>query len=251
MQGSRTVLVAIGFAVASISPTAGRADEDAAAVIAKAIKAQGGEEKLAKMSAQTWKVKATFHGLGMKLPYTADYAFQAPDKFRFDMRFVVGEMKMEMSAAFDGKKGWEKSGDTVQDMPEKKLAEFKNQIYTMWVSHLAPLKGKGFTLTSLGESKDGERKLVGVKVSRKGHGDVSLFFDKETGLLAKTAGRVWDEFSDKEVPQEVIFTEYREAGGVKQFGKMAIKRDGKLFLEEEFSDMKASEKLDPKLFARP
>ncbi len=241
----------IGLVVILAALSSAQAQDDARAIIDKAIKAYGGEEKLAKFKAETWKAKGIFHGFGMKVPYTCDYAFLRPDKFRFVMHMELGGQKMDLTVAFDGKQAWEKSGDRLQDMAKDKQAEFEHTIYMINLSQLLPLKDKAFTLTALGESKVGDRPALGVKVASKGRRDVSLFFDKETGLLVKTETRVMDEFTNKEVTQETFMSDYKEINGLKYFGKMTIKRDGKLFLEEEFSDQKSLDKLDEKLFAKP
>jgi len=104
---------------------------------------------------------------------------------------------------------------------------------------------------SLGESKHGEQTMVGIKVTREGKRDVSMFFDKKTGLLTKVTSRVIDEFSKKEVTQDVVMTGYRDKDGVKVFDKMSILLDGKELLVEEMSDQKMLEKVDEKMFAKP
>jgi hypothetical protein len=103
----------------------------------------------------------------------------------------------------------------------------------------------------VGEEKIDDKPAVSILVSRKGHPDVTLFFDKGSGLLVKSLTQVWDEFTDKEVAQEVLFLDYKDTDGRKVFNKMQIKRDGKMFIEEEFSDQQSSGKLDPKLFEKP
>ena len=39
----------------------------------------------------TWKDEGKFTGDGFRLPYTADWAFQAPDKYRFVFVGTFGE----------------------------------------------------------------------------------------------------------------------------------------------------------------
>jgi hypothetical protein len=167
------------------------------------------------------------------------------------MQIDAAGQTIELIVVGDGKQAWEKAGDKMQEMAKDKLAEFQHMIYTMHLGQLIPLKDKTFTLTALGESKIGERPVLGVKVSRKGRRDVKLFFDKETGLLAKNETRTLDEFTGKEVTQEAILTDYKDVSGQKRFHKLTLLRAGKLFVEEEFSDQQSHEKLDPKLFAKP
>jgi hypothetical protein len=63
--------------------------------------------------------------------------------------------------------------------------------------------------------------------------------------------QTWGEFTNKDVGREVFPSDYKKKDGRLYFNKMVIKREGKNLLEEEFSDQKTSEKLDPKLFAKP
>ena len=96
------------------------------------------------------------------------------------------------------------------------------------------------------------KKAVGVKVTHGKHTPVTLYFDKETGLLAKSETKVKDEFQGwKEVPEEVYFGDYKESGGKKFFGKMKIVRDGKTLIESTLSEQKVADKLDAKLFEKP
>src|SRR5713226_10649572 len=85
--------------VLSLASKADDADQ-ARAMIDKAIKAIGGEEKLAKFKTHTWKNKGTWYGMGDGVPYTALYAVSWPDKFRFE---VEGGF---MTYVIDGDKGW-------------------------------------------------------------------------------------------------------------------------------------------------
>src|SRR6516162_5757230 len=50
--------------------------EDGRAIVAKAIKAAGGADNLAKHKSATFKGKGTYYGMGKGLPYSGNYAFQ-------------------------------------------------------------------------------------------------------------------------------------------------------------------------------
>ena len=76
------------------------------------------------------------------------------------------------------------------------------------------------------------------------------FFDKETDARQDrdpSQGRR----SGQEVSEESFPSEYKEVQGTKQAMKFTIKRDGKLFMEGEASEIQLSEKLDASLFAKP
>ena len=199
---------------------------DARAVIAKAIQAAGGEAKLAKFKNETWNEKGTYYGMGKGLPYSGKYAVQWPDRFRME---IVGFYTMVVA----GDKGWTKSEKGTVEMSKEQLAREKQNLYGGHVATLLPLKEKAFTLTLLPEIKIDGKPAVGVKVVRKGHQDVFLYFDKATGLLAKTEQMIAPEENPKvkEMKQETFLTDYQEFDGCKFPTKIVAKRDGKIHVE--------------------
>ncbi len=224
-----------------------RADDqaDARAIIDKAMKALGGQEQLADVKAVTWKEKGTYYGRGKGEPYTGTFAVEKPDKFRMVIEGVF-------TLVLNGDTAWTKMNDETKEMTNEQLAEQKEQHYASLVRTLTPLSGKAFKLAPLGEIKVAKSPAVGVKVSHKGHRDVNLYFDKETGLLVKSEFRVKaSEQGGKEVEQETFYSDYKAFDGVKFPQKIVVKRDGKQFVEAEASEFKPAAKLDKSLFDKP
>jgi outer membrane lipoprotein-sorting protein len=242
-------------ALALAAAGAARADEkaDLRAVLDKAIKARGGEEKLAKEKATTFKAKGKFYGLGEGIDYTSDYAIQPPNKFRMNMEFEAGGMKFGITLVCDGKKGWTKLNDAVTEMEEEAVAELLEEAYAGRVETLVPLvKDKNFELATLGDVKVGDQPAVGVRVSHKGHRDINLFFDKKSGLLIKTERTVKDQQAGgKERKQESFFSDYKEVDGVKHPTKLVLNRDGEKYVDAEMSEYEHKDKLDDATFAKP
>src|SRR5262249_1121872 len=138
-------------------------------IIDKAIKATGGEEKITKLKATTFKGKGTFYGMGDGVEYTGEWAVQPPDKLRFQIEGGAGDMKFTFIRVVNGDKAWSKFGDQVMEVDNKdELAEIKEDMYAGWVATLVPLKDKAYTLAALGEVKVDGKPAVGVKVSHKG-----------------------------------------------------------------------------------
>jgi hypothetical protein len=245
MQKTGCLILALSLALAGAGLV--RADDraEAMALIDKAIKASGGEAKLAKLQAQTWTEKGTYYGMGNGLPYTGQYAMQRPDKFSME---IEGFFKMVVN----GDKGWVKDDKGVTEMEKEQLAEQKEHLYVGWVASLLPVKDNGYTLAPLAEIKVDSRPAVGVKVAHEGHRDVKLYFDKETALPVKSEAVAKDlQQGGKEVNEEAFYSNYKDVEGVQIPMKIVIKRDGKLFVEAENSNVKPAAKLDDKVFARP
>jgi hypothetical protein len=148
-------------------------------------------------------------------------------------------------------KGWFKDGGETHEMSKEQLAQMKETQYASWVTSLLPLKDKAFELSSLGESKVGDRPVVGIKVARKGHLDVQLFFDKENWLLLKREYRYKEARTGKEAEMVITSVDFKEFGGLKFPTKVDMKLDGKKFVEAEMLDIKPQHNLDASAFAKP
>jgi hypothetical protein len=243
----------LGFAVSLVLAGLVRADEqaDLRAVIEKGITARGGADNLGKYKAATWKGKGKFYGLGDALDYTGDWSVQYPGQNRTVIEFEFNGMKFQRIGVVNGDKGWVKLNDNLEEMDKEALAEEKAQSYAGLVSNLLVLRDKNYQLAALGDAKVGDRPVVGICVSHKDRRDVSLFLDKETGLVLRSETRIKNMQTGQEETQEIVYGDYREVKGVKHAMKLTIKRDGRLFIEAEWSDYKPVEKLDDSVFAKP
>jgi hypothetical protein len=227
------------------------ADPDPKELIAKAIKAMGGEEKLAKYKAAVSKGKGTFYVMGMGINFTGEFTAQLPKQTRMSIEFDVAGMKGTLIQVFNGDKGWTRTMDVTMELAGDQLAEAKDDQHSDWVASLLPLKDSAYKLAPLGESKVADRPAYGVKVSHAGNKDISLFFDKETGLLVKVQHRVKDQQSGQEMDQEAFLSKYEDVNGIMHAKKIKVVRDGKDHVELEFTDIQDKEKLDDSVFNKP
>jgi hypothetical protein len=232
-----------------------RADDkaDLQKVIDKAIKAHGGAEKLEKVKALTFKMKGKFYGMGEEgIDFTGEFASQEPDKSRVEISGEVMGTKFKFVQVVNGDKGWKQIMDNTEELDKEGIAEAKEALHAGAVGRLVTLKKKGFNLEPLGEVKIGDKPAIGVRVTRKGYRDVSLFFDKKTNLMVKSERVIKDlEAGGKEVTQEELYEDYKEVKGTQHAHKITIKRDGKKHVDGEMSDFKPAEKLDENTFAKP
>jgi hypothetical protein len=223
--------------------------DDARALVLTAIKAVGGEGRLAKHNSVTIKQKGTYYGLGDGdgLPFTAVSSYDGPDKFRMEMDLEV----FNNFFVLNGDKGWNRSGDETRELTKDELTlEIYNQRYRTIVK-LLPLKDKAFHLKMVGEAKVGDQFSRVVQVTRKDYPDVKLYFAKNTGMLVKSEFRTKAEAEDlQQVNQTAEYSDFRDVDGVKVPHKIAIKRDDKIYAEVEVTELKTG-KLDPNLFGTP
>ncbi|HEV3237946.1 MAG TPA: hypothetical protein VGZ25_13220 [Gemmataceae bacterium] len=251
MRGAVTRILVIGAWLVPFSFL--RADEqaDAKAVIEKAIKAEGAD-KLAKLQGMNMKMNGKFYGMGDGIDYAGDWKVQLPDKTRNEITIDANGQKFTFIQIFNGDKGWISMNGEVSDANKDQIDEAKEELYDSQVTNLYPLLGKEFKLSPLGDSKVGDKEAVGVKVSSKGHRDISLFFDKKTSYLLKTETNVKDLMGGGgEVAQVTLYDDYKDVDGVKYPHKVVIDRDGKKFVDGEVKEVKLVEKVDDGAFAKP
>ena len=164
---SRFIGAALAVIIAAGLTGSARADEkDTAAILDKAIKALGGEEKLSKIKAATLAGKGTISLMGMDSEITTKTAVQGLDHFRQEFEGDFGGNKVKGVTVLAGDKGWRKFGDMGMEMDKDALANQKRAVYlTMIPVTILPLKGKDYKVAAAGEEKVGDKPAVGLKVT--------------------------------------------------------------------------------------
>jgi hypothetical protein len=242
--------LAIFFVAAAGYPV--RADDkDPNAILDKAIKATGGEEKLKKIDAMSWKSKISIIINGDNNDFTGSSTVQGLDRYRTEFQGKFQDMPFKGLVVINGKKGWRKFGDEAMDMDEDAVANEKRQIYLQVIpTKLVILKEKGYKLEAADEQKVGDKPAAGIKVTTPDGKDFTIYFDKETGLPARVVAKVVG-FDGQEFTQETTLKDYKDFDGIKRATKADSKRDGEDFVKSETSEFKALDKVDPKTFEEP
>lgn len=184
--------VVITFAIPSAI-----ADEqaDVKAIVDKAIKAVGGEGKLLRM----FRWKERYYIGDSEAGTVRDAILQLPDHW------------------------WQDKLDIAKGNPDRLD---KTHLVDAWT--LAPLIDKESKLTLLPEIAVEEKPAVGVRLSRTGKADLNLYFDKESGRLARIDWRTF----------HITFSDWKEVDGVKYPSQSAVRtKEGKLHVRTEFLEL--------------
>lgn len=225
-----------------------KGDEQAAkAILDKAIKAMGGEERLSRIKAFTVKGKGTVVVDGDDVPLTFQTTAKGIDQYRSTFEITAGGEKFTGGIVLDGAKGWRKQNDQVEKLEGKELDDEKRKAYIDVVPILLTLlKGKGFKLDSAEEDKT----TTGIRAKGPEGKDFTIRFDKDSGLPARLSGEVVDDEGD-EFTEEITFEDYREFDGIKVATRSSIKKDGERYVEVEEMEFKAIDEVKPDTFAEP
>lgn len=223
---------------------------DPKAIILKAIQAMGGEEHLARYKANVTKGKCTFYGMGRPIACTGEWYVQLPRQLKAVYQMDMGGKKATRIEVINKDKGWTVMGGKLRALPPEQLAAIYEGMDAHYVLTLLPLKDPACRLSLIGDSEQEGRPTVGLKVSRDGHRDVRLYFDKERGYLLKMQTRV-KGMAGREEEEETVYGDYQDFDGARSYKKMTTKRDGKPFLEWEANEYKAFENLPDSTFDKP
>ncbi len=246
MRTLSVLLSAVVFLVAGSV----RAGDDEKAIVEKAIKAHGGEEKLTKFKGGTMKAKGKADTPAGEIEFSQESAYMLPDKVKEVSEFEVMGKKVKTVMLINGDKASiEVNGKDVPLKDELKES-IKEGIQRLQIARLVPLRDKKFELSLVGESKVLDKPAIGLRVSAKGMKDVNLYFDKKSGLLVKVEARTLDLMTGQEVTEERIISEYKTVDGMAVPQKVIVNRDGKKYLELSIEEAKFLEKVDDAEFKK-
>ena len=100
-----------------------RADEnEAKAVVDKAIKAMGGEGNLSRIKAFVAKGKGTVFFAGKEIPFTFELKSQGIGQYRSGYEGEVDGNKFDGLTVLDGDKGWKRLGEDTKKLEGDELA---------------------------------------------------------------------------------------------------------------------------------
>lgn len=234
-----------------LSPAMLRSDENGArAVVDRALKSQGGEKQIAQFRARQEKVKGTLFA-GKELPFVQEITFQYPNQIRELIQFEANDRQIKMLTVLNGDDGWMRIDDKTEKLDDNKTSVFKEAAHLARLTNLHGLNDPQIQLSAVAETKVDGKPAAGVKVSAKGCGDVSLYFDKETGLLVKAERQAKDFNDGKPYREDSFFSGWKEINGVKTPTKVVVFRDGNKYIEQEATEVKLLDKVDEAAFAKP
>jgi hypothetical protein len=232
----------------------GRAGDarEATAILDRAIKALGGEEKLSKIKAATWKAKGKINFGGMDSDSTSTATVQGLEHSRNEFSGEFGGMQINGVLVLAGDKAWRKFGDMQQALDKDQVANTRRNLYLQIIPMtLVPLKDKSFKVEVAKEEKVDGKLAAGLKITGPDGKDFRLYFDKQSGLPIKQVATVAGFMGGGEVTQETTYSDYKEMGGIKKATRIRVHRDGEKFLDQEITEFRVLDKVDPKTFAEP
>lgn len=241
----RTLLTA---ALAVALASAARGQDAARETVEKAIEAHGGAATLDKYPAGRSRSKGKIVLANTEYPFTNVVVYQMPGKVRSTFEVVSDNVSRPVTYVANGDKLAAFAGGLAQDLPKPQIEELKTALYVQNLTRLTPLlKDKQYKLAPAdGITIDG-KPTVGVAVSADGQKDVKLYFDRETHLLTAVERTGFDALG-RPADHTEVYSDYREANGLKYPARTVIKQNGKRYLESETVEFKPLERVESREF---
>lgn len=251
MRGKMCLVLTLCLPVAWADVGSAQEKADVAAVVSRAIAATGGASRLKRLKAATWTVKGKYYEAGTPIVFTQEWARELPDRARITTRGRTNDRQFEIVSVFNEDTGWIKQNGKTHAMSPQEVAENVQAMYVADLARLVTLRRQGIRLSALPDATCAGRPAAAVGVVCSGRGDVTLYFDKGSGLLVKSAGLVHDNRTGKEVLEETLYSDQREVDGLKLPFAVAIRRDGAPYADGVVQQYHLAETLDPALFKKP
>ena len=243
----RFVGLAVGRLLAPMIGPARADDKDAKAILDKAIKALGGEEKLGKAEVFSWKAKGTSSS-------TATTTSQQPGDRQGPRSLSAGSSATTSSRAWSSSTAtragassattsMELEGDAARQREAERLPPGRPD-------HARAAQGQG--LQGRGRRRGEGRRQAGRRPQghRARRQGLHALFDKESGLPVKQVARVVG-FQGEEYTQETTFADYKDFGGIKKATKVESQARRRAVPGQELTEFKVLDKVDADTFAEP
>ena len=213
------------------------ADDDAAAIVRKAIKAHGGEANLAKHMTSVVESEGTVDLMAYRIS-GIEYTFKAertarPGRFKENVR-VFQTMNNNTRPYTSIHTVYNGEGQIVRDgrselLREQGLKEFKAQAHHREVCLLTPLiRDAKYKLTVLDrEAVVSGKPAVALMVHHEDYDDIVLYFDKESGRLVKSKRSFYHFGHKKEGELLTVYGDFRVVQGALIPHRVVSYHDGK------------------------
>jgi hypothetical protein len=251
--------------------------EDPKAVLEKAFRAQGGDERMARFHAYRMRTKGTFfpaatasqeslYWAKTEVYFSNEQFFRRPGQIKASSETEIEAKLFTQTLVLNGERGWFEEGGKTEELKAEDVAEARatlrdeDPVFGVYFM----LKDPGYEVTAVPDEEVQGRAAVGLKVVTPEQKEYRFYFDKVTSLPLKRVGKTQERMSLVEkgkiaknvtadnVEREDIYLNYKDGSqGVKYPGKVVVRHDGNKVMEWTVSDLRLYESLDDAVFAKP
>lgn len=218
---------------------------EASEILDRYLQAIGGEKKAAELTSIA--ATGTFKAYAIPTKYKLELYAKAPAQRTV---IVHNLAEADLIDTFDGKEAWISQSPLLApfSITERSGGEVDGARLTAALTFPAQIKKLLTQLRTAGPAGLDDRDLMMVQGTLNGKYPVNLYFEEDTGLLARTV-----TFADSPVglvPMQVDYSDYRELNGLKvPYNLIVTWLDGKSVIQ--LDEVRANVPVDAAKFARP
>jgi hypothetical protein len=190
----------------------------------------------------------------LNLDLDGQWAVQGHDKLNGQLSLNMKDNQVKLKVVIKGAEGWAANPQTGKTEPlqAKDIANFVVLMRALRFAQCPSLLlDPSVKLSPLGEVMIDKSPAPGLKIAQVGHKDLSLYFDKATGLPAKADFPVQEILGGAGLPYTFNFFDFKEIKGVNQFTRILLYRNQQQVMEMQLSKIQLHENLNEDLFAKP
>jgi len=170
---------------------------------------------------------------------------------------VAGRMLVKMTSpmgeivtGYDGQDMWMRTPQGTRDVPASQASEREGSLFRETIALLQKYESSGYTVQSLGTAEVEGQPVEVVAVQDPARKlQVKLHFDPKTNLLVKKSYTAAMMGAPADIDE--IYSDYREAGGIKLPHKVLMNRSGQKFGEQTIAEIKINPGLADSAYKRP
>ncbi len=230
--------------VARVAATA-ESEERGAAIVARAVAALGGAERLAAVVSmrQSGSAVATMGEQQMQMEMSAIFLF--PDRLRQEVKLPFGTM----TTVVTGEGGFAATPQGVQDLPESQLAEARKSMRRNLVALLRGRQDGEFEAVALGEDEIDGRPVERVQVTMAGD-TVQLAVAADNGEVVEISYR-GSAFGGPPGEIRQRYSDFRDVDGLRLPFATSSTFEGSPFIEFTAERIEVDGAVDAAAFERP
>ena len=220
------VLAALGGGASPSSPSP-MASPDPSAILDRAIKAAGGEERLRHAAVLKWRGRAVIHAGEQPVRLEGRWIVEPPDRAVVATWETAKGESSTRRLILLGSEGWMERGGTRTPMPAAILANERDQFYLYSLMRLLPLRDAGSRPTATGPRS--------LRVEREGRPTVEMIFDL-SGRLDRMKARIANPGSGDPIAEEITLEGAVTGGGIAWPLRFFVTQDGAPFFDLELTE---------------
>ena len=223
------------------------ANDSAAELIAQAVKAKGGLEKL--RSVKTIKATAATTFLdspGQPVQFETTTFIRYPNSFRLDARMPTGTLVQ----VFDGGEYWIKDAKGVKTAPDTVADQIRGTVQRDVIGLLLALADGKVHAKRLADVVDEQQSLHAMAVTGAGMPPLTLLLDPASGLVRAQRYDAPGGPGEKAAIEE-RFSDYRNIDGLQVAFSASIAKNGVPFVSRRVQRFEYNVPLDAQLFVKP